>query len=137
MPQLDEPLDNFVEVDRFAMRRLLARKRQEVHHQLGRAVAFMRRLFQIRARLRAQLMMGQHQFQVTFDHRQRIVQFMRDAGNHLADGGEFFRLAQLLFQPRALRQFQQGELVGAPAVEINSVPLISTGRADAVLAHQD
>ncbi len=127
---------SLVEADGLAVGRLLAREGEEIHHQLGGAVAFVRGLFQVGAGARAEIVVRQHQFQVALDDGERVVEFVRDAGNHLPDGGKLFRLAQLLFQLRALGQFDEEKLVGGAAVEINQRAVDLHRRERAVFADQ-
>ena len=97
------------------MCRLLPGEGQEIADKLGGAIAFAGDLFQIGPQLAAQFAAAQNQFQVSFDDRQRVVQFVGHARNHLAQCGELFRLTKLLFQSRPIGQFAQEELVGRPA----------------------
>ena len=117
--QLQKFADELVEVQGLAAGTLLTRKGQELADQLGGAIAFLRGLLQIVAGLWRQLMMREHQLQITFHDRQRVVQFMRHTGDHQADGRKFFRLAQLLFEPRAFGKFQQEKLVSRFAVKLD------------------
>ena len=64
--------------------------------------------------------MGHDQIQIAFDDGKGIVEFVGHAGNHLAQAGKFFGLAQLLFQPGAVGDFAEEELEGVLSLVINA-----------------
>src|SRR5439155_2697992 len=136
LAQLRRSPNDFVQVYGFPMNRLFAGKGQEIADQFGGAVAFEGDLLQVGSRGLAQWVPSQNQLQVAFDDRQWIVQLVRDAGNHLAERRELFRLPQLLFELRALGQFAEKKLVGCLAVETDRRAVRFNGSQRAVASHE-
>src|SRR5258708_9038876 len=136
LAKLNQARNHVIEVDGFAMGGLFAREGEEIHDELGGAVAFVGGLLKVSAGLRAQVVVGKDEFEIAFDDRERIVEFLGDAGNHPANGREFFRLAKLLFQAGPLREFDDEKLIGGAAVEINQGAVDFNGNNGAVFAHE-
>jgi hypothetical protein len=93
---------------------------EELADQLGGAVAFLDDNLQIGAGLGADLVVGDDQIEIAFDDGKGVVQFVGDAGDHLAKIGELLGLAQLLFEAAAVGHFAKEELEGILALVIHA-----------------
>ncbi len=79
-----------------------AGEHEQIAHDLGGAIGFPINGLDLPAELLGKRFRGTQQLEVAEDSLQRIVQLVRDAGHELAEGGELFRLGELLPQRLAL-----------------------------------
>ena len=91
---LQNVLDELVHGDGLAFRLLAARETQERLHDFRAAFGGLEDHVEMAAVLVAHVGVLEH-FGKAHDGGQRVVQFMRDARDELADGGKFFTLDQL------------------------------------------
>src|SRR5262249_30144051 len=90
LPQLGNALNDVVEIDHLAFWRLFAGKGEEIANKFSGASAFVGNFLEVTAGLGRKFVMSENQFQITFNNGKRIVQFVGDAGDHLAEGRKFF-----------------------------------------------
>ena len=86
--------DDFVDVDAAALGLVLPREVEEIFHDAPRALRFVVDLLGLRE-LAGLQSVTQQELRVPHDGGERIVQFVRDAGDQLAESGHFFRLQHL------------------------------------------
>ena len=89
---------NLVDVDRGALRLVLAREAQQVLHDTMGALRLFVQFIGVLDSLRTDLSARGEQLAVAENRRERIVQLVRYAGNQLPDGGHLFAMKQLLLR---------------------------------------
>ena len=90
--------DDLAQVERLGLHHVLAAEHQQLPGQAGGAFGGkVNRLGGIE-QIRRQVGLGQQHARVALDHRQHVVEIVRDARGQLADGFHLLRLAQLGFQ---------------------------------------
>src|SRR5271157_2879298 len=96
--QLEGAVDDVVEVEHPLLRRSGAREFQKVLHDAGGAACLTVSHFELALGAIVDALAIAKQFANAENGGERIVQFVSDAGEHLAHGGEFFSLDELLFE---------------------------------------
>jgi hypothetical protein len=96
--ELESAIDDGVEIEGFFLRRGRARKFKQVLHDAGGATGLAMGHLELAARVVVDAGAIAEKFAGAKNGGERIVQFVSDTGEHLAHGGEFFGLDELLFE---------------------------------------
>jgi hypothetical protein len=94
--------DGLVQIDHARLPHLLATEREQLLGQLARAPPGARDLLDIGAQRVLRPQAARDQRGVTQDHRQQVVEVVRDAAGELPDRIHLLRLAQLFFEAAAI-----------------------------------
>jgi hypothetical protein len=94
---MGELIEQLAWIDRLRIQALAARECQQFARQSGAAPDRAQRAAENLMALRAVGKIRFQQLQVAGDHRQHVVEVMRDATGQLADGVESLRMRELLF----------------------------------------
>src|SRR5262249_31404484 len=94
--------DDVIDVDDTRLKDLLAAEQEQLPRQASRALAGLAYLLEQLARFLLRLLL-QHQRGAAVDHREQVVEVMRDATRQPADRFHLLGVTQLLFEPAALR----------------------------------
>ena len=101
--QADRVGDGAVEVERRELLHLAAAEGEELPRQLGRAVAGVRDLVEVRAQLVVAADALERERGVAADRGEQVVEVVRDAARELPDGLEPLRLAEALLEAASAR----------------------------------
>ena len=91
-------LDDAADVERPWLQHLAAAEREQLLRQRGRALAGLQDVAGIDAQRIGFVQPGDEQLRVAVDHRQQVVEVVRDAAGELADGFHLLRLDELLLE---------------------------------------
>src|SRR6202000_307690 len=90
--------ENLVDVNRDALGFVLPRKAEQVLDDAVRALRLFVKLVGVLDTLRADIGTRREQLAVSENSGERVVEFVGDAGNQLANGRHFFAVKQLLLR---------------------------------------
>src|SRR5208337_1299069 len=96
--QLEGAVDDVVEVEHLLQRRSGAREFQKILHDAGGAAGLTMSHFELAFGAIVDALAIAKQFANAENCGERIIELVSDTGEHLAHGGEFFRLDELLFE---------------------------------------
>src|SRR5258708_39848684 len=107
--ELQRAVDDGAEVNGLFLRRGRTGKFQEILDDAGRAARLAMCEVLLTVHRFVQAFALSDQFGDTEYGRQRLVQFVRDAAKHMADGGRLLRLNWIYLQPLQVRDVAAGE----------------------------
>ena len=94
--QLDRAAQDRIQLERVALRRHLAGEAQQILHDLLGPLRLLQNHTQIFVRRLRQIRILHQKIGKAEDGRERIIDFMGDAGNQLANGGHLFGMHQFV-----------------------------------------